>query len=202
MSNPVFANAGLVFKTLEIVGFSQMGLQNMKPVSQSEDQTDMEARLEKLSAKEREVLDQILLHKSLKVIANDLSISISAVDQRLKSARGKLGAADRNSAARAYSALLAACRNSTCGFEAVASSLDRQLSGAPEPSRSRFTLADSAMIEVPGLGDDQDLGSFSEILDEKFGKLWRVAAIPVFAVALAMLALALIAMSTSLGELL
>jgi FixJ family two-component response regulator len=62
-----------------------------------------QARLDRLSAKERAVLDQILLHKPLKVIAHDLGVTLSAVDQRLKSARVKLGASDRNEAARIYS---------------------------------------------------------------------------------------------------
>lgn len=172
--------------------------------SLSETQSEPRERLNQLTAKEREVLDHILLHKSLKVIAHDLSITLSAVDQRLKSARAKLGASDRNEAARTYSALLVTCRESTCGFEAVAAALEAHVVLPPEPaSDSTFMLKDSATILVPplGYGSGQD-GAVSEVLDEKFGRIWRVVAIPVFAICIAVIALALIAMANSLGELL
>lgn len=162
------------------------------------------ARLGRLSAKEREVLDRILLHKPLKVIAHELGITLSAVDQRLKSARAKLAAADRNEAARTYSALLTACRESTCGFEDMGTGPDLPLPKTPEPHPgATFTLQDSATTFVaPPWQERDNRGAFSESLDEKFGKAWRVAAIPVFAVAIAFLALALIAMARELGELL
>jgi DNA-binding CsgD family transcriptional regulator len=170
----------------------------------SESRNESGARLGRLSAKEREVLDQILLHKSLKVIAHDLGISLSAVDQRLKAARIKLDSADRNAAAQTYSALMATCRDSTCGFEAIGTRLDAHVFQSPEPpSGSMFMLQDSATIVVPPPWSEQGRrGAVSEVLDEKFGRLWRVAAIPVFATVMAILALALMAMAQSLGELL
>ncbi|MEQ1495058.1 MAG: sigma factor-like helix-turn-helix DNA-binding protein [Novosphingobium sp.] len=170
----------------------------------SESRVETGTRLSRLSAKEREVLDQILLHKSLKVIAHDLGITLSAVDQRLKSARFKLDASDRNEAARAYSGLLATCRDSTCGFEAIGAGLDAHVFQSSEPpSGSMFMLQDSAAIVVPPPWFEQGhRGAVSEVLDEKFGRLWRVAAIPVFAITIAIFALALMAMAQSLGELL
>lgn len=170
----------------------------------SESQSEPREWLNQLTAKEREVLDQILLHKSLKVIAHDLGITLSAVDQRLKSARVKLGASDRNEAARTYSALLVTCRESTCGFEAVAAALEAHVLPTPEqPSRSTFMLEDSANFLVPprGYGDGPSR-AVPEVLDDRFGRLWRVVAIPVFAIFIAVLVLALIAMANSLGELL
>lgn len=170
----------------------------------SESPSDLQLRLTRLSAKEREVLDQILLHKPLKLIAHDLGITLSAVDQRLKAARIKLGAADRNEAARAYAALLATCRESTCGFEALGTPYEAQVIRPPEPpSRSTFMLQDSGTIFVPpSLYGGGQREAVSEVLDEKFGRLWRVVAIPVLAVVIAILALALMAMARSLGELL
>lgn len=170
----------------------------------SESRNESGTRLSRLSAKEREVLDQILLHKSLKVIAHELGITLSAVDQRLKAARLKLEAADRNEAARAYSALLATCRDSTCGFEAIGAKLDAHVIQSPEPpSGFMFKLQDSATIVVPPPWIERgQRGAVSEVLDEKFGRLWRIAAIPVFAIAIAIIALALMAMAQSLGELL
>ena len=165
---------------------------------------DSRARLGRLSAKEREVLDQILLHKSLKVIAHDLGITLSAVDQRLKTARVKLDAADRNAAARTYSALLATCRESTCGFEDMAAWPGQTVPQTSEPpSGSTFMLRDSGTIEVPPPWFERgNHRVVSEVLDEKFGNIWRVAAIPVFATTIAVFALALIAIARTLGELL
>ena len=170
----------------------------------TEARSDPQARLDQLTAKECEVLDRLLLHKPLKVIAHDLGITLSAVDQRLKSARSKLGARDRNEAARSYSALLIACRESTCGFEAVAAALDGHVRESAEPaSRSTFMLQDGATYLVPPMGHERgQIEAVSEILDEKFGRVWRVAAIPVFALCLAVLALVLIAMANALAELL
>jgi DNA-binding CsgD family transcriptional regulator len=165
---------------------------------------DAQIRLGRLSPKERELLDQILQHKSLKVIAHHLGVTPSAVDQRLKSARIKLGAADRNDAARIYTGLLASCRESTCGFAQLGTELGSQVTETSEPpSGSTFTFHDSATIEVvPSWFERRHRGVVPEFLDEKVGRLWRVVAIPVFAVAIAMLALALMAMAKSLSELL
>lgn len=165
---------------------------------------DRRPKLDRLSAKEREVLDQLLLHKPLKVIAHDLGITLSAVDQRLKSARVKLQAADRNEAARAYAALLATCRESTCGFEEVAGRFEPDLVRTPEsPSAATFMLRDSGTIIVPPSRlEIWPAGAVSEVLDERFGRLWRILAIPTMAIAIAMLALALMAMARMLGELL
>ena len=170
----------------------------------SESHSESASRLGRLSAKEREVLDQILLHKSLKVIAHDLGVTLSAVDQRLKAARSKLDAADRNEAARAYSALLAACRESTCGFEAMGTEPGEHVVQSLEPpSGSMFMLQDSATVIVPPPWHERGQGAaVSEVLDEKFGRLWRIFAIPLFAITIAVLALALIAMAQSLGQLL
>lgn len=162
------------------------------------------ARIGRLTVKEREVLDHVLLHKSLKVIAFDLGITVSAVDQRLKSARAKLAARDRNEAARQYAHLLATCRKSTSGFEEVAPVSDAAVAMPLESqTRAMFVLSDGATITVPpsGYGRGSSL-PIPEYLDEKFGFWWRVAAVPVLAVGIAVLVLALIAMANSLGELL
>jgi len=165
---------------------------------------DAQDRLGRLSPKERELLDQILLHKSLKVIAHDLGVTQSAIDQRLKSARSKLGAADRNDAARRYSGLLASCRESTYGFEELGTDPESPVTDISEPaSGSTFTFHDSATFQVmPPWDGGRQRSTVPEFLDENIGTLWRIVAIPVFAVATAMLALALMAMAKALSELL
>ena len=52
--------------------------------------------LEKLSDKQREVLEHLILYKSDKEIARDLAISLKTVEQRMAAARHKLGTCDRN----------------------------------------------------------------------------------------------------------
>lgn len=61
--------------------------------------------LEKLSDKQREVLEHLILYKSDKEIARDLGISLKTVEQRMAAARQKLGTGDRNETARVYAAL-------------------------------------------------------------------------------------------------
>lgn len=73
-----------------------------------------------LSAKQREVLDLVLEHKSNKEIARLLGISPSAVDQRLAAARLRLGTSRRGDTARAYARLRSTCAKSTGGFAQVA----------------------------------------------------------------------------------
>ena len=130
---------------------------------------DENNRLSRLSPKERELLDQILLHKSLKVIAHELGVTPSAVDQRLKSARVKLGAIDRNDAARRYSSLLAGCRESTSGFAQLGTGPQSQLTNTSEPhGEQTFTFHDSATIDVvPSWFERQHRGGVPEYLDEK-----------------------------------
>lgn len=73
-----------------------------------------------LSAKQREVLDLLLEHKSNKEIARLLGISPSAVDQRLAAARLRLGTSRRGDTARAYASLRSTCAKYTGGFAQVA----------------------------------------------------------------------------------
>lgn len=59
-----------------------------------------------LTAKQREVLDLLIQHKTSKEISRLLGISPHTVDQRIMLARGKLGVASRNEIAQAYRRLV------------------------------------------------------------------------------------------------
>lgn len=59
-----------------------------------------------LTAKQREVLDLLIQHKTSKEISRLLGISPHTVDQRFMLARGKLGVASRNEIAQAYRRLI------------------------------------------------------------------------------------------------
>ena len=72
-----------------------------------------------LTDKQCAVLDLVLLHRTNKEIARTLEISPSAVEQRLASAKAKLGAASRFDAALAYQALRETCGDSTGESEQV-----------------------------------------------------------------------------------
>jgi DNA-binding CsgD family transcriptional regulator len=71
--------------------------------------------LASLTAKQREVLDRLLEHKSSKEIARELGISHHTVDQRLQFAKEKLGVATRNECAVEYRRLLHLCRGEAQG---------------------------------------------------------------------------------------
>lgn len=59
-----------------------------------------------LTAKQREVLDLLIQHKTSKEISRLLGISPHTVDQRIMLARGKLGIGSRGEVAHAYRSLL------------------------------------------------------------------------------------------------
>ncbi len=62
-----------------------------------------------LTAKQREVLDLLIEHKTSKEIARHLRISPHTVDQRIQFAKEKLGASSRNEAAAVYRRLVELC---------------------------------------------------------------------------------------------
>lgn len=68
-----------------------------------------------LTEKQCEVLELLLEHKSIKEIALAVGISPSAVEQRLASARLRLGTQRRGDTARAYLRLKATCGKTTGG---------------------------------------------------------------------------------------
>lgn len=57
-----------------------------------------------LTDNERVVFDQLLAHKKSKQIARDLGLTFSAVEERIRSVRKKLGAPDRAVAVSLYAA--------------------------------------------------------------------------------------------------
>jgi DNA-binding CsgD family transcriptional regulator len=70
-------------------------------------ETVQDVTLADLTAKQCECLELVLAHRTSKQIALDLGISPYTVDQRLDSARRKLGMATRQDAAMAYARLKA-----------------------------------------------------------------------------------------------
>lgn len=158
--------------------------------------------IDRLSEKERDVLDRVIQHKPTKVIARELNIAPNTVDMRLKSARAKLATRDRNETARLYQDLLATCGKPTCGPSVIGARPIEPLFAAVERrGAGTFVLEDSAAFAFPAPWDEGHRRPFSEVLDGRFGRVWRVAAIPLLALGIAFLALALLAIASTLGAL-
>ena len=126
-----------------------------------------------LTENERVVFDQLLAHKKAKQIARDLGLSFSAVEERIRSGRQKLGAPDRTVAVRLYAARRLDHRNPVPMVEGVETppfsqeELIRELDGGPT-----FSLQDSQTW-----GNWGRRRPLLETLDEHFGLAGRVVLI-------------------------
>jgi len=158
-------------------------------------------RLDRLTGKERDVLNLVLERRTSKEIARQLNIVPNTVDLRLRTAKEKLCARDRNDAARIYGELLGACGKTTCGPTVISQTPTRPVAAPPEHRSARFTLHDAASFELSAPWEASQPTRLSEDWDYRFGRVWRIAAIPLGALGIALLALALIAIATNLGML-
>lgn len=158
--------------------------------------------LAELSAGEREVCDLVVARCTTKEMARQLHLSINGVDWRVRSAREKLGARDRNDLARIYSTLKRDCGQSPVTPSPVAELGQPQVAKSPEtPSQSEFLLDDTVSMTLPAPWQAARVTGLPEVLDERFGKAWRIAAIPLGALGMAMVAAALIGIALMLGML-
>lgn len=120
------------------------------PVSRDDDRWSDD--LAGLSAKQCEVLDLLLEHKSNKEIAKALGISPSAVDQRLAAARLRLGTTRRGDTARVYAQLKLTCVNSTGGFAQVASDTPIADEGGEDETERLLMFEDIGLFPGPAQG--------------------------------------------------
>ncbi|WP_082732632.1 helix-turn-helix domain-containing protein [Sphingomonas sp. CCH18-H6] len=146
-----------------------------------------------LSTKEVEVLHFVARQFTNKEIARELDISCRAVEERLKSARDKLGAPDRRSAARAFLALSDTCDPTTCGLDTVEVSSLLPVTPHQEMAASqRFFLADV------GSGDFEvgiTAPTFLETYDVRFGPMGRLYAVVGLAALVGLLMIAAVAIA-------
>lgn len=155
--------------------------------------------LNSLTAKQREVLDLVLQHKTSKEIARALGISPDTVDQRISFARKKLGASSRNEAALIYANLTDSYNRSVYGLSDMESSTAGEHLATWEPSPIPSHLM-SGTLHKPVLGWPVARRSL-EALDNKFGILGRVGVIIGIAFVIAILALAILAMVEAFSRL-
>jgi DNA-binding CsgD family transcriptional regulator len=155
--------------------------------------------LSALTAKQTEVLDLLLQHKTTKQIARDLHIAPNTVDARIAAVREKWGTPNRNATARVYAHLLEACEKPPCGFLPLDGDFIpdqgflRDLPGSPH-----FTVSDVQTFEhLMRLGERR---TGLEALDARFGKFGRVGAIVLLAMLIAVTVVASLAIADSLGK--
>lgn len=146
-----------------------------------------------LTAKEKDVLELVASQFTNKEIARQLEISCRAVEERLKTARTKLQAADRRSAARLYKARIATCERTTCGSNTLASDnpVDTMVGREAEgQDRSALTsghdLAPASQVATQTLLD---------AYDARFGWIGRVGAVIGLAALLGLLLVAGVAVA-------
>ncbi|WP_144096745.1 LuxR C-terminal-related transcriptional regulator [Croceicoccus sediminis] len=169
-------------------------------MSVSLDEIGEDARIfDSITAKQHQVMERVLDLKTSKEIARDLGISPSTVDQRINAVRDKLNASDRASAARAYANAKAIWEKTTCGSSHVAIAPDsKPIELTDLPTSSEFELRDAAAWRW---GETEERPLVLKAVDERFGKLGRVALIMTLAVGLAILLVAGVALAQALGTL-
>lgn len=155
--------------------------------------------LANLTAKQREVLDLLLQHKTSKEIARHLRISHHTVDQRIQFAKDKLGASTRNEAAVAYRRLLKVYEGTT--YE------DSGIAGSPHAADD--AVGDRALLTRPSSPDwtesdairkaEADYQVVQGMFDGRHGSWVRLGAIVVIAVLLVLLVLGALATLSQLS---
>lgn len=136
-----------------------------------------------LTDKQSAVLEHLAQHKSSKEIARDLGVTQNTVDKHLAAVRQKWGTTDRYHTARIFEGLRGRAENHPPKILADDEYLNAPLKPAADlPKSAVFRLDD-----VIPLDDFDDWGApppkGPQALDELFGKWWRIAAVPLLALA-------------------
>jgi len=103
-----------------------------------------------LTAKQREVLDLLIQHKTSKEISRILGISPHTVDQRIMLSRAKLGVASRSEVAQAYRRLTSIYERSVYGESHIAEPLEPRHSGLQEDEVVGTALSTPAEAMMTG----------------------------------------------------
>ncbi len=163
----------------------------------------------KLTDKQREVLDLLVLHKTSKQIARDLEISPHTVDQRITAARRKLGVESRGELAAVYMAAQARQGEAALYEKPVYQSSQVESAGAAghEEGGSNAASADDTMHAASG-EPPESTGSpvyhrvVPESFEGRYGYFWRLTAIVGFTLGLLIATLLGLAIFGELSELL
>ncbi len=141
--------------------------------------------LDRLTKRQTAVMELAAQHKSNKLIARELGISPSTVEQRIGYVRDKLETTDRNSSIRRFVELRAICGQPIYAFthleitSEVEQFSDQEQKGAGSIPRSSF------------------LGA----IDAQFGRWGRFGLVFVIAISIALIGLLVMSIATSLSVL-
>jgi len=174
----------------------------LEDIAMGQAHSDSAFVLARLTAKQREVLDLLIEHKTSKEIARLLRISPHTVDQRIQFAKDKLGAVSRNEAAVTYRRLLQISGRVTYEDSHVSElvevdqgPLGTQADPLPAPEgRERVQPDQPSDAEA-------DYPVVPELFEGRYGTLIRLGAIISIAVFLVFLVLGGLAIFSQLSEL-
>ena len=158
--------------------------------------------LASLTAKQREVLDLLLEHKTSKEIARILQISPHTVDQRIQFAKDKLGAQSRSEAAVAYRRMREIYEQVTYEDSGIAIP-----AGVPHDAFARqvavFGTSPGTPAETtPPADAELDYAVVQELFDSRHGTLVRLGAIVAIAGLLVIVVVGGVAILSQLSALL
>lgn len=141
--------------------------------------------LDRLTDRQTAVMELAAQHKSNKLIARELDISPSTVEQRIAYVRDKLETTDRNSSVRRFVELRSICGQPIYDFPhlEIASDVDQF---SPQESKG------SGIVQRP---------SFLEAIDAQFGRWGRMVLVVVIAIAICLIGLLMMSIATSLSVL-
>ena len=156
--------------------------------------------LAELTAKQREVMDLLIEHKTSKEIGRLLDISPHTVDQRIRLARERLGARSRGEAAAVYRRLVETYGQMTYenSYLADVTTADDTGAGTQGPLRE-CSHPERAPSAQPGTGAEVKV--VPELFEGRYGTLMRLGAIVAIAVFFVILVLGVLAILSQLSEL-
>ena len=166
--------------------------------------SEIEFMLAGLTAKQREVLDLLIEHKTSKEIGRELGISPHTVDQRIQFAKEKLGANSRSEVAQLYRQLIEICGQLTYQDSRIAASAAEADNGHGTQAGPLSALSRRRERTYPDQPreTEQDYPVVPELFEGRYGTLIRLGAIIVIAVFLVFLVLGGLAIFSTLSELL
>jgi len=164
--------------------------------------SEIEFMLAGLTAKQRQVLDLLIEHKTSKEIARALGISPHTVDQRIQFAKEKLGAGSRSEVALLYRRLIEICGQLTYQDSRIAASAEvtDNGSGTQAGPLSALRRRERTYPDQPR-ETEADYPVVPELFEGRYGTLIRLGAIIAIAVFLVILVLGGLAIFSQLSEL-
>lgn len=160
---------------------------------------ELASPLDDLTAKQREVLDLLIQHKTSKEISRLLGISPHTVDQRIMLARAKLNVATRNEVAQEYRRLLSTYGQSIYDDSHVAALPRNDHTGRREDAEPAPVALRPAGHAPAALAEQPYYHVLPEMFDGPYGTLLRLGYIAGITVFLIMIVLGGLSMFAQLS---